>query len=106
MKSGKEAILLMTLKAGGVGLTLTAADYVFLVDPWWNPQAEEQAIARAHRIGTRQPVTAIKYLTVNSIEERIFEMQQRKTELAIDLMENNIPAVKDRMAWIEALTGV
>ncbi|MCH8554825.1 MAG: DEAD/DEAH box helicase [Schleiferiaceae bacterium] len=106
MKSGKESILLMTLKAGGVGLTLTAADYVFLVDPWWNPQAEEQAIARAHRIGTRQPVTAIKYLTVNSIEERIFEMQQRKTELAIDLIENNIPAVKDRMAWIEALTGM
>jgi non-specific serine/threonine protein kinase len=71
----------MTIKAGGVGLNLTAADYIFLLDPWWNPAIEEQAIARAHRIGQTRPVTAIRFLAQDSIEEKIRALQERKSAL-------------------------
>ncbi|MEO1258087.1 MAG: DEAD/DEAH box helicase [Bacteroidota bacterium] len=72
----------MTTKAGGVGLNLTAADYVFVLDPWWNPFAEKQAIARAHRIGQDKKVMAIKFIARDSIEEKILQMQERKSALA------------------------
>jgi SNF2-related domain/Helicase conserved C-terminal domain len=68
----------MTVKAGGVGLNLTAADYVFLLDPWWNPAAEDQAVARAHRIGQERPVTALRFIARDSIEEKIRQLQERK----------------------------
>lgn len=75
-------ILLVSLKAGGVGLNLTAADTVVHVDPWWNPAVEEQATARAHRIGQDQPVFVYKLVVEGSIEERILELQSRKAILA------------------------
>jgi len=75
-------IMLVSLKAGGIGLNLTAADTVILVDPWWNPAVEEQAIARAHRIGQDQAVLVYKLIIEGSIEERILELQERKSVLA------------------------
>lgn len=75
----------MTLGAGGVGLNLTAADYVFLLDPWWNPAKEDQAIARAHRIGQANPVTAIRFIARDTVEEKILLLQERKKALGKDL---------------------
>ncbi|MFL9877738.1 DEAD/DEAH box helicase [Herbaspirillum rhizosphaerae] len=81
-QSKSVPILLISLKAGGIGLNLTAADTVILVDPWWNPAVEEQAIARAHRIGQDQTVLVYKLIIEGSIEERIMELQERKSLLA------------------------
>ncbi|MBU0829910.1 MAG: DEAD/DEAH box helicase [Gammaproteobacteria bacterium] len=75
-------ILLVSLKAGGLGLNLTAADTVIHLDPWWNPAVEEQATARAHRIGQDQPVFVYKLVVEGSIEERMLELQARKAALA------------------------
>ena len=75
-------ILLISLKAGGVGLNLTAADTVIHIDPWWNPAVQEQATARAHRIGQEQTVFVYKIVVEGSIEERIIELQERKAALA------------------------
>jgi SNF2 family DNA or RNA helicase len=76
----------ISLKAGGTGLNLTAADYVFILDPWWNPFAEKQAIARAHRIGQEKPVTVIRYIARETIEEKILKLQERKTNLSNDII--------------------
>ncbi|HKW45704.1 MAG TPA: SNF2-related protein [Candidatus Eremiobacteraceae bacterium] len=75
-------IFLMSLKAGGVGLTVTEADYVILYDPWWNPAIERQAIDRTHRIGQTKPVTAYRLVTLGSVEEKIQALQSRKQALA------------------------
>ena len=75
-------VLLVSLKAGGVGINLTAAEYVFLLDPWWNPAAEAQAIDRAHRIGQTKPVFAYRLIARDTVEERIADLQQRKRALA------------------------
>ncbi len=72
----------MTTKAGGVGLNLTAADYVLLLDPWWNPAVEAQAIARAHRIGQEKKVLALRFIARDTIEEKILQLQERKSKLA------------------------
>jgi len=79
---------LISIKAGGVGLNLTAADYVFILDPWWNPTTEQQAIARAHRIGQDKSVFAVKFITKDSIEEKILQLQERKSKLAEDILGN------------------
>lgn len=79
--------MLSSLKAGGVGLNLTAAEYVFLLDPWWNPAAERQAIARAHRGGQELPVVAVRFVSRDSIEEKIVELQRRKERLFADLFD-------------------
>jgi non-specific serine/threonine protein kinase len=76
---------LMTLGAGGVGLNLTAADYVFLLDPWWNPAKEDQAVARAHRIGQARPVTALRFIARDTVEEKILLLQERKRQLGQSL---------------------
>ncbi len=78
----ENQIFLISLKAGGVGLNLTAADYVFLLDPWWNPAAENQAVSRAHRIGQNKKVFAYKYISKNTIEEKILNLQNKKSNLA------------------------
>ena len=75
-------VFLMSLKAGGVGLNLTAADYVYIVDPWWNPAVEAQAIDRTHRIGQEKPVFAYKMICRDTVEEKILELQQKKKALA------------------------
>jgi superfamily II DNA or RNA helicase len=77
---------LISIKAGGVGLNLTAADYVFILDPWWNPTIEQQAIARAHRIGQDKSVIALKFITRDSIEEKILKLQERKLQLVEDIL--------------------
>ena len=75
-------VFLISLKAGGVGLNLTAADYVFLLDPWWNPAVEAQAIDRAHRIGQSRRVFAYRLIARDTVEEKIAELQETKRELA------------------------
>ncbi|MFT7170967.1 MAG: superfamily II DNA or RNA helicase, partial [Paracoccaceae bacterium] len=75
-------IFLVSLKAGGTGLNLTAADYVFLLDPWWNPAVEAQAIDRAHRIGRMNPVHVYRIIAKDTIEERVRELQEKKRDLA------------------------
>ncbi|KAA0258830.1 DEAD/DEAH box helicase [Deferribacter autotrophicus] len=81
-------IFLLSLKAGGLGLNLTAADIVIHLDPWWNPAAEEQASDRAYRIGQVKPVTVYKLIAKNTLEERILEIQSKKRELADFMLEN------------------
>lgn len=80
---------LISIKSGGTGLNLTAADYVFILDPWWNPTTEQQAIARAHRIGQKNNVIALKFITRDSIEEKILKLQERKLQLAEDILGSN-----------------
>ncbi len=75
-------VFLLSLRAGNSGLNLTAADFVFLADPWWNPFTMRQAEDRAHRIGQDKTVFSYKFITKNTIEEKILAMQQRKTNLA------------------------
>ncbi|TAE70965.1 MAG: DEAD/DEAH box helicase [Bacteroidetes bacterium] len=79
-------IFLISLKAGGVGLNLTSAEYVFILDPWWNPAAEMQAIDRAHRIGQKNTVFTYKFITKNTVEEKILAMQESKKQLVQDLI--------------------
>ncbi len=97
-------ILLASLKAGGVGLNLTAADTVIHLDPWWNPAVEEQATARAHRIGQDQPVFVYKLVVEGSIEERMLELQERKAALAHGVLGHDAEgAVKFSEADLHAL---
>jgi len=84
---GEGDLFLISLKAGGFGLNLTAADYVLIVDPWWNPAAEDQAMGRAHRIGQLRPVTVYRLVTAGSIEERIVELHRDKRSLADGILE-------------------
>ncbi|MBL9016971.1 MAG: DEAD/DEAH box helicase [Myxococcales bacterium] len=79
---GGPPVMLLSLKAGGTGLNLTAADHVFLVDPWWNPAVEDQAADRAHRIGQDKPVMVYRMVARDTVEERILELQARKRALA------------------------
>jgi SNF2 family DNA or RNA helicase len=90
----ENRIFLISLKAGGVGLNLTAADYVFILDPWWNPASEMQAMNRAHRIGQDKSVFMYKYITTNSIEEKITRLQEKKSKLADTFITSNNP-IKD-----------
>ncbi len=84
-------IFLISLKAGGVGLNLTAADYVFILDPWWNPASEMQAMNRAHRIGQNKSVFVYRYITSNSIEEKIIRLQEKKSKLADTFISSSNP---------------
>lgn len=85
--SGNAPVFLLSLKAGGVGLTLTEADTVILYDPWWNPAVERQAMDRTHRIGQTKPVFVHRLVAAGTVEERILDMQQRKQALADALFE-------------------
>jgi superfamily II DNA or RNA helicase len=85
---------IMTLKTGGTGLNLTAADYIFVLDPWWNSAAEAQAIDRSHRIGQVNPVFCFRLIARDTIEERIMELQKRKTDLAGALLSDDAGALK------------
>ncbi|MEZ4999397.1 MAG: C-terminal helicase domain-containing protein [Bacteroidales bacterium] len=84
-------IFLISLKAGGVGLNLTSADYVFILDPWWNPAVEMQALNRAHRIGQDKSVFVYKYISTGSIEEKIVRLQEKKSRLADTFISSNNP---------------
>lgn len=84
-------VFLISLKAGGVGLNLTAADYVFILDPWWNPAAEIQALNRAHRIGQDKSVFVYRYISSDTIEEKITRLQEKKSRLADTFVHSNNP---------------
>lgn len=86
-QAGEADFFLISLKAGGLGLNLTAADYVIHMDPWWNPAVEDQAADRAHRIGQTRPVTVYRLVTADTIEEKIVRLHQEKRTLAQSLLE-------------------
>jgi non-specific serine/threonine protein kinase len=87
-------VFLISLKAGGVGLNLTAADYVYIVDPWWNPAVEQQAIDRTHRIGQTKNIFAYRMICVDTIEDKILQLQERKRLLAKELIADDAHFVK------------
>jgi SNF2 family DNA or RNA helicase len=96
-QAGSGDLFLISLKAGGFGLNLTAADYVIIADPWWNPASEEQASARAHRIGQQRPVTVYRLVTQGSIEEKIVRLHRSKRDLAEGILSG-----EDALAPIDA----
>jgi SNF2 family DNA or RNA helicase len=87
MQPDGPPLFLCSLKAGGVGLTLTAADYVILYDPWWNPAVERQAIDRTHRIGQHRAVTAYRLVTSGTVEEKIRTLAERKASLSKQIIK-------------------
>lgn len=93
-ENSEVKVFLVSLKAGGVGLNLTQADYVYLVDPWWNPAVENQAIDRTHRIGQTQKVVAIRLICPNTIEEKMMELQASKVQLAENLIKTDTTILK------------
>ena len=82
-------VFLISLKAGGTGLNLTAADYVYVVDPWWNPAVENQAIDRCHRIGQDKKVFAYRLICTNTVEEKIITLQNKKKKIAGDIIQTD-----------------
>jgi SNF2 family DNA or RNA helicase len=93
-QAGESSLFLISLKAGGFGLNLTAADYVIHLDPWWNPAVEAQATDRAHRIGQERPVTVYRLITKDTIEESIVELYQSKRALAESLLSEGNQAAQ------------
>lgn len=87
-RSGQATVFLISLKAGGVGLTLTEADYCFVLDPWWNPATEAQAVDRAHRIGQTRTVFVHRYIASGTIEEKVMELKARKAKLFSSVMDD------------------
>jgi len=90
----ESRVFLISLKAGGVGLNLTAADYVYIVDPWWNPAVEQQAIDRTHRIGQTKNIFAYRMICKDTIEDKILQLQERKKVLARELISDDQGFVK------------
>ena len=86
-REGSAPVFLISLKAGGFGLTLTEADYVFVLDPWWNPAAENQAVDRAHRIGQTRAVNVYRMVSADTIEEKVVALQQRKRDLFASVID-------------------
>jgi SNF2 family DNA or RNA helicase len=87
-------LFLISLKAGGLGLNLTAADYVFLLDPWWNPAVEAQAVDRAHRIGQAKPVFAFRLIARDTVEEKVLQLQDSKRTLAREIISSDDTLVR------------
>ena len=88
-QGGTGDVFLISLKAGGVGINLTAADYVIHMDPWWNPAVEDQASDRAHRMGQQRPVTIYRLVARHTIEEGIVDLHKHKRDLADSLLEGS-----------------
>jgi len=82
------------LKAGGVGLNLTAADYVYIVDPWWNPAVEQQAIDRTHRIGQDKKIFAYRLICKDTVEDKIILLQEKKKSLVKDIIADDAAFIK------------
>ena len=102
-QGGTGDFFLISLKAGGMGLNLTAANYVILLDPWWNPAVENQATDRAHRIGQRLPVTVYRLIAQDTIEEKVVRLHEKKTALAEDVLADGASALsaKAMLALLE-----
>jgi superfamily II DNA or RNA helicase len=103
-RDGEAPVFLISLKAGGFGLTLTEADYVFVLDPWWNPAAEAQAIDRAHRIGQTQPVNVYRLVSRNTVEEKVVALQERKRDLFTRVVDEG--AAMSRALTADDLRGL
>ncbi len=88
-KDGDDSVFVISLKAGGFGLNLTEADYCFVLDPWWNPATETQAVDRAHRIGQRNAVMVYRYVSVGTIEEKVMELKERKAAIFAGVMDGD-----------------
>jgi len=86
-QEGKCRLFLSSLKAGGLGINLTKANYVILLDPWWNPAIENQAMDRAHRLGQKRAVSVIRLISAQTIEEKILRLHQDKQQLTDDVLE-------------------
>ena len=86
-KDGDVPVFVISLKAGGFGLNLTEADYCFVLDPWWNPATETQAVDRTHRIGQLNPVMVYRYVSTDTIEEKVMELKARKADLFASVMD-------------------
>jgi SNF2 family DNA or RNA helicase len=103
-QAGDGELFLISLKAGGYGLNLTAADYVVITDPWWNPAAEDQAMGRAHRIGQQRPVTVYRLVSKGTLEEGIVELHHDKRALADGVLVGGtgsvMPSSEDLMRLI------
>lgn len=97
-KDSKCSLFLISLKAGGHGLNLTAADYVYILDPWWNPAVEAQAVDRAHRMGQRKQVFAYRMITKGTVEEKIMELQKSKRDLAESIISGNNSLIQNLTA--------
>ena len=93
-KDANVKVFLISIKAGGLGLNLTEADYVFILDPWWNPAVEAQAMDRAHRIGQKRKVFSYKFITRNTVEEKILQLQKHKLKLSENLVQSEENVVK------------
>lgn len=105
-QAGERDLFLISLKAGGTGLNLTAADYVIHLDPWWNPAVEDQASDRAHRMGQEQPVTVYRLVMEGTIEEQMVSLHSRKRQMAEDLLEGSDAVGRlDTEALLSVLRG-
>lgn len=103
-KSETIPVFLISLKAGGTGLNLIEADYVFLLDPWWNPAAESQAIDRIHRIGQTRPVNAYRFISKNTVEEKILDLQKAKRDLSAEILDGQSSMIRNlKVEDLEAL---
>jgi len=100
-----SAVMLVSLRAGGTGITLTSADYVFLADPWWNPAAEEQAIDRVHRIGRKGDVFVYRMIAQDTVEERVRKLQEKKRALFNDLL-GGLKDVSKHSKFIETVADI
>jgi SNF2 family DNA or RNA helicase len=104
-QSGKSDLFLISLKAGGFGLNLTAADYVVITDPWWNPAAEDQAMGRAHRMGQLRPVTVYRLVLQGTVEEHIVGLHNDKRALAESVLGEgdvaNLPSTEELISLIK-----
>ncbi len=88
-RTGDDPVFLISLKAGGVGLTLTEADYVFVLDPWWNPAVEAQAVDRTHRIGQQRQVFVYRLVATDTIEEKVMALKARKAALFSQVIDDD-----------------
>jgi SNF2 family DNA or RNA helicase len=89
-RQGSAPVFLISLKAGGVGLNLTEADYVFVLDPWWNPAVEAQAIDRTHRIGQTRPVMVYRLVSADTVEQKVVELSARKAQLFASVLDGEV----------------
>ena len=89
MYKRQAPVFLVSLKAGGFGINLTEADYCFLLDPWWNPAAENQAVDRTHRIGQTQKVMVYRMVAQDTIEEKVMELKTRKADLFSAVLDDD-----------------
>lgn len=104
-RSGEASVFCISLKAGGFGLNLTEADYVFLLDPWWNPASEQQAVDRAHRIGQQRQVMVYRLVAEGTIEEKVMALKARKGELVASVLDGDPGVVAESGATDAALTA-